>query len=133
MMTAAGPLKALSSRSRSFRRRNREEEVKMCIVCLILRCLIHRLRLGRLRLLLCRRIFRRFVYTWRKRVGLRGVQDQRMGIEEQSERFNVGSKQQVNQKEDGFAAISSPPPLHVTISLPAAAATVPNEFQTRVF
>ncbi|CAH8381736.1 unnamed protein product [Eruca vesicaria subsp. sativa] len=70
----------------------------------------------------------------------KGVQDQRMGIEEQFARFNVGSKQQqqqVSQQEDGFAAISSPPPpLPVTISLPAAAAApanVSNEFQARVF
>ncbi|CAH8388163.1 unnamed protein product [Eruca vesicaria subsp. sativa] len=55
--------------------------------------------------------------------GVKGVQDQRMGIEKQFERFNFGSKQQVNQQEDGFAAIS----------LPAAPATVPNEFQTKVF
>ncbi|KAG2242637.1 hypothetical protein Bca52824_095517 [Brassica carinata] len=69
------------------------------------------------------------------------VQDQRMGIEEQFARFNVGNnKQQVqqqHQQEDGFAAISSPPPpLPATISLPAApvnAANVSSEFQTRVF
>ncbi|KAF2533832.1 hypothetical protein F2Q70_00031597 [Brassica cretica] len=71
--------------------------------------------------------------------GVKGMQDQRMGIEEQFARFNVGNKQQQVQQEDGFAAISSPPPpLPVTISLPAApvnaaAANVSSEFQTRVF
>lgn len=72
--------------------------------------------------------------------GVKGMQDQRMGIEEQFARFNVGNnKQQQVQQEDGFAAISSPPPpLPVTISLPAApvnaaAANVSTEFQTRVF
>ncbi|KAJ4878037.1 Octicosapeptide/Phox/Bem1p family protein [Raphanus sativus] len=48
--------------------------------------------------------------------GVKGMNDQRLGIEEQLARFNVGSKIQ----DDGFAAISSPPPMPVTISLLAA-------------
>nr|VDD30543.1 unnamed protein product [Brassica oleracea] len=44
----------------------------------------------------------------------RGMQDQRLGIEEQFARFN-----------DGFAAISSPPPMPVTITLPAAPVNAP--------
>uniref|UniRef100_A0A1J3GPU6 PB1 domain-containing protein n=1 Tax=Noccaea caerulescens TaxID=107243 RepID=A0A1J3GPU6_NOCCA len=68
--------------------------------------------------------------------GVRAMQDQRLGIEEQFARINVGNKQLQHQQEDGFAAISSPPPpMPVTIALPAApvsAATVSNEFQTRV-
>lgn len=69
--------------------------------------------------------------------GVRTMQDQRnLGIEEQFARFNVGNKHLQHQQDDGFAAISSPPPMPVTIALPAApvsAATVSNEFQTRVF
>ncbi|CAN6972071.1 hypothetical protein IGI04_035077 [Brassica rapa subsp. trilocularis] len=56
----------------------------------------------------------------------KGMQDQRLGIEEQFARFNVGNKLQ----DDGFAAISSPPPMPVTITLPAApvnATTVSSE------
>lgn len=68
--------------------------------------------------------------------GARGMQDQRLGIEEQFARFNVGNNKQLqHQQEDGFAAISSPPPMPVTIALPAApvsAATASSEFQTRV-
>lgn len=64
--------------------------------------------------------------------GVKVMQDQRnLGIEEQFARFNVGNKQVQHQQDDGFAAISSPPPMPVTIALPAAA-TVSNEFQTRV-
>lgn len=37
----------------------------------------------------------------------KGMQDQRLGIEEHFARFNVGNKLQ----DDGFAAISSPPPM----------------------
>lgn len=49
--------------------------------------------------------------------GVKGMQDQRLGIEQQLARFNVGN--------EGFAAISSsPPPMPVTISLPANATTV---------
>ncbi|CAH8388130.1 unnamed protein product [Eruca vesicaria subsp. sativa] len=48
-----------------------------------------------------------------------GMHDQKVGIEEQFGRFNVESKQQ-QLTEDGFAAISSPPPMPVTISIPAA-------------
>ncbi|CAH2045948.1 unnamed protein product [Thlaspi arvense] len=69
--------------------------------------------------------------------GVKGMQDQRLGIEEQFARINhhAGNKQLHLQQEDGFAAISSPPPMPVTISLPAApvsAATVSSEFQARV-
>lgn len=67
--------------------------------------------------------------------GVRTLPDQRnLGIEEQFARFNVGNKHQL--QDDGFAAISSPPPMPVTIALPAApvsAAAVSNEFQARVF
>ncbi|VYS51697.1 unnamed protein product [Arabidopsis thaliana] len=67
--------------------------------------------------------------------GVRTLPDQRnLGIEEQFARFNVGNKHQLH--DDGFAAISSPPPMPVTIALPAApvtAATVSNEFQARVY
>ncbi|KAL0693242.1 hypothetical protein Bca4012_060422 [Brassica carinata] len=60
--------------------------------------------------------------------GGKGMHDQRLGIEEQFARFNVGSK----IRDDGFAAISSPPPpMPVTISLlpaaPANATTVSDE------
>ncbi|KAG2302102.1 hypothetical protein Bca52824_030753 [Brassica carinata] len=49
--------------------------------------------------------------------GVKGVHDQKLGIEEQFARFNVESK----IRDEGFAAISSPPPpMPVTISLPAA-------------
>ncbi|KAL1208267.1 Protein PAL OF QUIRKY [Cardamine amara subsp. amara] len=68
--------------------------------------------------------------------GVKTMPDQRnMGIEEQFARINVGNKHLQLQQDDGFAAISSPPPMPVTIALPAApvsAATVSNEFQTRV-
>ncbi|CAN8267000.1 unnamed protein product [Cochlearia groenlandica] len=67
----------------------------------------------------------------------RGMHDQRLGIEEQFARINVENKHLQNQQEDGFAAISSPPPpMPVTISLPAApvnATAVSSEFQTRVY
>ncbi|XP_010513833.1 PREDICTED: leucine-rich repeat extensin-like protein 5 [Camelina sativa] len=57
--------------------------------------------------------------------GVRTLPDQRnLGIEEQFARFNVG------RQDDGFAAMSSPPPMPVTIALPAA--TVSNESHTRV-
>ncbi|XP_019085688.1 PREDICTED: myocyte-specific enhancer factor 2A-like [Camelina sativa] len=62
--------------------------------------------------------------------GVRTLPDQKnLGIEEQFTRFNVGSKQLQQQQDDGFAAMSSPPPMPVTIALPAA--TISNESHTR--
>ncbi|EOA23556.1 hypothetical protein CARUB_v10016750mg [Capsella rubella] len=78
------------------------------------------------------------VHVEESSAGVRTMPDQRnLGIEEQFARFNVGNKQLPHQQDDGFAALSSPPPMPVTIALPAAsvsaAATVSNESHARVF
>ncbi|XP_010527767.1 PREDICTED: uncharacterized protein LOC104805056 [Tarenaya hassleriana] len=57
-------------------------------------------------------------------VGVRVIQDQKLGIEDQFAQLSVGggaNKQLQQQQEEAFAAISSPPPpIPVTISVPVA-------------